>query len=208
MKRKTIKIIGAVTGFIALAGITTGIAAASTDTVAGAPNKLCYNAGGSVLAKDNTCPVKYKTFEGTVGPKGATGANGKTGAPGIPGSPASMSGAFYAVANYTNGGDGWATVVCIDNTTGSEADSANYTAIAGGVEEDDAPGNSGPAGSDVITSFPGRMDWDTNSPTGALDGWVVGLSGGDNTPLKVWALCVPDKDFGSSAPKVITNSYS
>ncbi|HUN38434.1 MAG TPA: hypothetical protein VMU95_41115 [Trebonia sp.] len=63
-----------------------GVAVAATSTAATpAPNKLCYNAGGSVLAVHNTCPAKYKTFTGAVGPKGATGATGAKGATGATG---------------------------------------------------------------------------------------------------------------------------
>lgn len=261
---RRITVIGIGTAIAAAAVIGTGTALATTSHSA-VPSKLCYSASGSVLAVSGNCPSKFKTFEGTVGPRGATGAKGSTGAKGaagrpgssiqtsvipsanvhscdgqggvqliggvpadgypdvcngLPGRPgatgpagpagadASMAGAFYAVANYTNGGDGWATVVCIDNTKGDETSSASYVAVSGGVEEDDAPGNTGPAGSSVITSFPGRMDWTTNSPVAGADyGWVVGLSGGDNTPLKVWALCVPVKDFGAGAPQTIVNNY-
>lgn len=55
-----------------------------------APNKLCYNAGGNVIAVHNVCPTKYKTYTlavGQRGPKGSTGKTGKTGPQGTQGQP-------------------------------------------------------------------------------------------------------------------------
>jgi hypothetical protein len=51
----------------------------------------------------------------------------------------------------------------------------------------------------VSSSFPGRMDWSTNTPKqDRLDGWIVQFGGNagatsDKAPekVKVWALCVP-----------------
>ena len=55
----------------------------------------------------------------------------------------------------------------------------------------------------VSSSFPGRMDWSTNTPkVGRLDGWIVQFGGNagdvsDKSPEKVvvWALCVPKTDI-------------
>jgi len=51
---------------------------------------------------------------------------------------------------------------------------------------------------DITSSFPGRMDWDTNLPKpDRLDGWVVYFGDGaapnadEGNVLEVWALCVP-----------------
>lgn len=155
------------------------------------------------LAKSGIKGTKGDTGpQGPVGPKGETGATGPQGPVGAAGATGAtgLVGAFYSVENYPAGGDGWATVACDPN---SDSNSQNYVAVGGGVEEDDAPGNSGPSGSSVIASFPGRMDWSTNSPKpNRLDGWVIGLTGGDNLPLKVWALCVPAANIG---PTVVNN---
>ena len=47
----------------------------------------------------------------------------------------------------------------------------------------------------VGQSFPGRMDWSTNTPqVNRLDGWIVQFaSETGSAPMKaqVWALCVP-----------------
>lgn len=71
-----------------------GIALAETNgTPNPVPNKLCYNASGSVIAARDVCPPKYKTFTaargpaGKTGPKGNTGKTGPQGIQGVPGTP-------------------------------------------------------------------------------------------------------------------------
>lgn len=81
--KKSLKLIisGAVTAAV-LAGGSLAAVAATSQTPVFEPNKLCYNAGGSVIAVHNVCPPKYKTYllaVGQRGPKGATGARGATG---------------------------------------------------------------------------------------------------------------------------------
>jgi hypothetical protein len=87
--------------------------------------------------------------------------------------------------------------------------SQNYVAISGGVQDTDN-------NTDVSTinplpiaaSFPGRMDWNTNTPrANRLDGWIVQSATADtqDTPMSVWALCVPTADNGGSFP-VHTNA--
>jgi hypothetical protein len=93
-KRNIIASIAAVPVAVALS--FGGIALASS-TPAPTPNKLCYNAGGNLVAAHNTCPAKYKTFTGTIGPKGATGAKGATGSRGAQG--ASIGTALIPSAN-------------------------------------------------------------------------------------------------------------
>jgi hypothetical protein len=104
-----------------------------------------------------------------------------------------LDGAYYALAKYdvgdTNGG-AVATVACSNQTD---------VAISGGVQTialgDNGIGNNVP----VSSSFPGRMNWDTNSPRdGRLDGWIVqfGTETG-NAPkyVNIYALCVPGADI-------------
>ena len=122
---------------------------------------------------------------------GAKGATGATGAKGVKGD-SGLEGAVYRVENYTNGGGGSATVACADNDPdGTQTTSQKYTAIAGGVQGSTVDDQS-PNGFEVSSSFPGRMDWDTNSPKpNRLDGWIVLGNGNYTGTLKVWALCVP-----------------
>ena len=114
---------------------------------------------------------------GPAGPQGATGADGRDG----------LAGAIFRVENYENGGGGSATVACADD----DATSQTYTAIAGGVQGSTVDSQS-PNGFAVTSSFPGRMDWNTNTPKpNRLDGWIVLGNGKWTGTLKVWALCVP-----------------
>jgi Collagen triple helix repeat (20 copies) len=140
----------------------------------------------------------HHALQGQQGPKGDTGATGATGPAGAAGhvGPAGpkgdkgaagdsyLDGAYYSVAYYdkgdTNGG-AIATVACKGQTD---------TAISGGVSTDDYM-KTVPVGQ----SFPGRMDWSTNTPKlGRLDGWIVQFAsqtGSAPEKVKVWALCVP-----------------
>lgn len=80
-KRIKLAIAGTVTVLAFGIGGSAAIASISSGP-AQAPNKLCYNAGGSVIAVHSVCPDKYKTYTEAVGqrgPKGATGARGATG---------------------------------------------------------------------------------------------------------------------------------
>lgn len=118
------------------------------------------------------------------------GLKGKDGVDGL-------AGAVYRIAHYDNGGGGISTVACADDNETSQ----QFTAISGGanVEVPDA----GTATEPITASFPGRMDWSTNTPKpGRLDGWVVkfgngaGPSAGSGT-LEIWALCVPNTSIST-----------
>jgi hypothetical protein len=149
--------------------------------------------------------------EGAKGPKGDTGLRGETGLTGSKGDKGDkgddyMAGAYYSVAFYdvgdTNAG-AIATVAC---------KSVTDTAISGGVQvlglDADANGRNTP----VSSSFPGRMDWSTNTPRpNRLDGWIVQFGGNagatsdkDPAKTKIWALCVP----GLNVPVVATYTQS
>lgn len=129
---------------------------------------------------------------GPAGLKGSTGAKGDTGPAGAKGD-SGLTGAYYAIADY-NAGDtnqgAIATVACAAQTD---------VAITGGVQ---TLGTFGGKNAAVGDSFPGRMDWSTNTPReNRLDGWVV-MFDARVAPekVKVWALCVP----GASIPTVVT----
>ena len=120
---------------------------------------------------------------GDAGPQGNAGPQGLKGDKGDKGD-SHLDGAYYSVAYYdkgdTNGG-AIATVAC---------NSPTDTAISGGVSTDDYL-KTVPVGQ----SFPGRMDWSTNTPKpDRLDGWIVQFAsqnGSAPEKVKVWALCVP-----------------
>jgi hypothetical protein len=104
----------------------------------------------------------------------------------------------YRVAHYVNGAGGTAiaTVACADN----ENKSQKYVAVAGGVQVLDADGNHDYADDNAVPvadSFPGRMDWTTNSPKpDRLDGWVVrwGDDAKSMAKVNVWAVCMKRGD--------------
>lgn len=161
----------------------------------GARAALAGNDGerGKTGARGARGPNGKDGKDGTDGTDGKDGRDGKDGAPGATGATGPQGaagdsyllGAYYAVAYYDSGDTNQgaiATVACA-----SQSD----TAISGGVQtiglEDSTP-------TPVSNSFPGRMDWDTNTPKpDRLDGWIVQFNGTD-APIrvKVYALCVPN----------------
>jgi len=141
---------------------------------------------------------------GPVGPQGEVGPQGPIGMTGERG-PEGFAGAFYAKAIYNAGNTNEGAIAAV----ACNASSSNYTAITGGVQvlgigstqaEIDAANS---RNTPVSSSFPGRMDWSTNSPRpNRLDGWIVQFGGNagpvaDEAPAQVivWALCVPRIDI-------------
>ena len=151
--------------------------------------KVLHGATGAAgpSGKDGT-----NGLNGTNGLAGARGPKGDKGDPGAAGD-SYLHGAYYSVANYdlgdTNGG-AVATVACKDQ---------GDTAISGGVQTLQLGTNGLQNNVPVSSSFPGRMDWNTNTPkTGRTDGWIVQFGGNSSSTdlgspqfVKVWALCVP-----------------
>lgn len=186
----------------AMAGLGIGIAQATTTSLPGQVSSLagCLQPGGTVVnsrgnpANLTSCPKGDIPFAVSSGKNGTNGVNGKDGTDGTNG----LTGAYYAVAKYdvgdTNGG-AVATVACKATTD---------VAISGGVQIL-ALGTNGLADNvPVSSSFPGRMDWTTNTPKpDNLSGWIVQFGGnssqtslGDPKYVDIYALCVP----GASIP--------
>jgi len=205
-------IVPAAVAVLALTG--TGIALASGSAASSPSYSACIKSGSLVDVKVSAktwCPRHTTAIEwnqqGPAGERGATGPQGPTGPA------ASMTGAVLRYNYYPSPGiqpGGIATVECGD----SDAVSETYTAISGGVALG-TDGNGFPDPADLASasqsiplaaSFPGVMDWNTNSPVqGRLDGWIVQAQVGydaSDTSATVWALCVPYADFGGSAPAV------
>lgn len=148
-------------------------------------------------------PVGPQGPKGDIGPQGPVGPQGASG----------FAGAFYSVQDYTElvGVGAIATVACDPNDA---TNSQNYVAIAGGVQDTDSATDmtANSAQVSIAASFPGRMDWNTNTPKPyRLDGWIVQFShagpqgSAQDTNLAVWALCVPVSDFGGSIPVHVNN---
>jgi hypothetical protein len=95
--------------------------------------------------------------------------------------------------DYTGAGDGSiATVACSDPSKVALGGGVQFSGLHGGSMVTD--------GQDAVTqswslvdSFPGRMDWSTNTPReGRLDGWIVRLNSAENAPstdVTVWVTC-------------------
>ena len=140
---------------------------------------------------------------GAQGPKGDRGANGPQGPKGDPGAqgPKGVSGYEVRTWRYSKddansdmgpgyvgvGGGAIATVAC----------SPGKVAIGGGyrfTSEGDAGFNSSAVsdGSGVIASFPGRMDWSTNTVKPNDDsGWIVQVNDKVNAAdMTLYVVCV------------------
>ena len=157
-----------------------------------------FSADATTALKGDTGPQGVPGEQGIPGTPGAPGHIGDTGPQGEPGTDG-LLGAFYATAYYgagdTNAG-AIASVAC-------DVESADFTAIAGGVQVLGLDAGANSRNTPVSSSFPGRMDWSANKPrVDRLDGWIVQFGGNagavsDKAPEKVqvWALCVPNTDI-------------
>jgi hypothetical protein len=141
---------------------------------------------------------------GAQGPQGATGSQGPHGADGSQGPQGAtgFEGAFFSRQTYTEtvGVGAIATAACDPSNA---ANSQRYVAVSGGVQDtdDNTDMTTNDAQVPVAASFPGRMNWNTDTPiAGRLDGWIVqfGHTGQQDNNLVVWALCVPVADNGGS----------
>jgi hypothetical protein len=131
--------------------------------------------------------------KGDAGPVGPAGAPGKAGKDGLPGL---VTRHFDYIKSETYpgaGSGGIATVACDDDPVVSQT----KVALGGGVQFLDVGRNAGSlqnpyVGETHITdSFPGRMDWDTNTPkANRLDGWIVRLNTTPSVDMRVWVTCV------------------
>lgn len=126
----------------------------------------------------------------TNGKNGKNGVDGKAGKDGVDGKDG-VSGLYYRTAVYgaTSATDPLASVNAGAIATAA-CDSPADTAVAGGVQTLGLDGH--PAA--VASSFPGRMDWTTNTPkTGRLDGWIIQFDA-QTAPDKanIWVLCAKD----------------
>jgi len=109
-----------------------------------------------------------------------------------------LAGSVYRVESYPGGiGSGAVATVACANT---DAQSEKYIAISGGFEADPGQNLATINPLAIASSFPGRMNWNTNEPKpGRLDGWVIQFAAGATSEPNgyVWALCVPKAEFGN-----------
>jgi hypothetical protein len=223
MQKRTIGVVAASVTVLALAGGTSAYAGGligSKDIKDGGVHKVDLSKGVQAALSQAGTPGPAgpqgpagPAGTGTPGPKGDTGAQGAPGAKGdkgdkgdrglqgLPGTNGTNAyeGAYYALAKY-NAGDtnagAIATVAC---------KSTDDHAVAGGVQTLGLDAGANARNTPVSSSFPGRMDWSTNTPKeNRFDGWIVQFGGNagtvsDKAPEKVtvWALCLPDTQIKS-----------
>jgi Collagen triple helix repeat (20 copies) len=203
-----------------VAMIALGVALSGT-AVAGTTNLITGGqiANGTIKLADihSSAKTALKGQRGAKGDTGATGARGPAGAPGTPGTQGhqgeqgpqgepgidgkdGLSGLVTRHYDYIKsdsypgaGSGGIATVSCDDDPAVSQT----KVAIGGGVQFLNIGRNAGTlqnpyVGETHITdSFPGRMDWDTNTPKpNRLDGWIVRLNTTPSVDMRVWVTCV------------------
>jgi hypothetical protein len=137
--------------------------------------------------------------------KGEKGTDGSNGAPGKDGVSGYEVRTYDYIAggarenhdgvgvDYTGAGDGSiATVACSDPSKVALGGGVQFSGLHGGSMVTD--GQQAVAESwSLVDSFPGRMDWSTNTPKpGRLDGWIVRLNSAENAPstdVTVWVTC-------------------
>ena len=176
---------------LVLSSLAVGVAVVAVGAGGASAAKLVGSADirdGAVHRVDLSDGVnKALDTNGKNGVDGKAGANGKDGKDGKDG----VSGLYYRTAVYgaTSATDPTAGVNAGAIATAA-CDSPADTAIAGGVQTLGLDGH--PAA--VASSFPGRMDWTTNTPkTDRLDGWIVQFDA-RTAPEKanIWVLCAKD----------------
>jgi hypothetical protein len=195
---------GMVLGIIAVALAGSGSAVAA-NAITGKDVKNGSLTGADVknrsLSTSDLSTAAISSLKGQTGATGATGATGPAGAPApsVLGSaqlkgdkgeagPSGLEGAFYSVAYYDKGDTNEGAIATV-SCDAVDATSQRYVAVSGGVQTIGV-GDSTP----VASSFPGRMDWTTNTPkANRLDGWIVQFAGAPGKAphkVKVWALCI------------------
>ena len=162
----------------------------------------------SAVCSLSLIPNGGKGDKGDKGPSGINGVDGKNGADGAPGLKGAkgkdgLSGLVTRHYDYIKGvtspdypgagSGGIATVACDDD----DAVSQTMVAIGGGVQFLDVGRNVGTIDNAYVgethftDSFPGRMDWSTNTPkAGRVDGRIVRLNTTPSVDTRVWVTCV------------------
>jgi hypothetical protein len=210
-----------IVAMIALAVALSGTAAAGTKLITGGQIKngtikladLHSSVKAAIKGESHTSGAQGSAgaqgAQGPAGPQGAAGAKGDTGATGTPG-PAGkdgrdgkdgLSGLVTRHYDYIKGvtepgypgaGSGAIATVACDN---DPAVSQTKVAIGGGVQflnvGRNALQNDYVGETHITDSFPGRMDWSTNTPkANRLDGWIVRLNTTPSVDMRVWVTCV------------------
>ena len=163
---------------------------------------------GTIAASDLSSAARkaLKGQQGSKGDTGATGAQGPQGPKGDPGTqgphgPAGVSGYEVKTWRYSKddansdmgpgyvgvGSGAIATVAC---SPGKVALGGGYRFTSAGDNGFNSPAISD--GSSVVASFPGRMDWDTNTvKQNNNTGWIVQVNNKVNlADMTMYVICV------------------
>jgi hypothetical protein len=200
-----------VAALIAVLAVTSGGYAAANHYLITSSSQI---KNGTVSAADLS-HAAHKALQGAKGDRGATGPQGPKGDAGAPGAtgatgaqgpqgPAGLSGYEVRTWRYSKddansdmgpgypgvGSGAIATVAC----------SPGKVAVAGGYRftSDHGEGFNSPAvsdGSGVVASFPGRMNWDTNTvKPNDNSGWIVQVNNKVNAAdMTLYVVCVNAK---------------
>jgi len=162
-----------------------------------AVRKAVQGKGGNVGVQNVAGP------QGSKGDPGVTGAKGDPGAPGArgPQGPAGTSGYEVRTWRYSkddaNSDSGPGYVGVGSGAIATVACSPGKVALSGGYRftSDGGSGFNAPAvsdGSGVVASFPGRMDWNTNTvKPNDNSGWIVQVNSKVNAAdMTLYVVCV------------------
>ena len=200
LNRKTLALAGAAAALVAVGSTGTAVAGSliGSSDIENESVRSVDLKDGTVRAHDlskrvNGMLAKVDTpaTPGAKGPQGPQGVKGDSG----------LLNAFYATAYYNAGNTNAGAIASV--ACDSDPTKTGYTAIAGGAQVTGLDAGANSRNTPVSSSFPGRMDWTTNTPrANRLDGWIVQFGGNagavsDRAPekVKVWALCVPTTDI-------------
>ena len=191
-----------------LVGVPVANAAGAKDLITGKDVK-----NGSVMKRDLSPGVRAKLdaagaphatgatgatgAKGETGPAGQNGIKGDQGFPGAKGEPGRDGVSGYEVRTFDYpqvGPGGVATVACGDD----EEASKKKVAVGGGfyIRNGNNPDMSSNMdalsnGAGVVASFPGRMDWSTNTPKpNRNDGWIVRFNSKPAGAVTLYAICM------------------
>jgi hypothetical protein len=196
INRKTLAVAGIAAALVAVGSTGTAVAGAliGSEDIKNESIRSGDIKDGNVrmhdLSRKAVAKLRAAGTAGTAGTAGKDGVSGKDGKDGKDG----VHGLYYATAFY-NGGDtnagAIATVACKNVTDHALSGGVQVLGLGEGANARNTP---------VSSSFPGRMDWATNTPkAGRTDGWIVQFGGNANRSVasdvapemvKVWALCM------------------
>jgi hypothetical protein len=128
--------------------------------------------------------------DGVDGRRGDDGINGKDGANGSNGLNG-VSGYEVRTWNYDSAGPGSVATVACSSESKVAVGGGYFIRNANNTDMSVRPHTALENGAGVIASFPGRMDWSTNSPKpNRNDGWIVQFNDKMSGPVTLYVACI------------------